>query len=669
MACKKIIISFFLLIFAGILSAQNKVSISSPDGQLVFSFALNQGRPEYSVKYKNKVLIEHSRLGLAFINNEFFGEDIEVKHITVSSGTDDYNLPEGKTSNVHDTYEEASIPMQAKKADKRLVFLRVRAFNDGIAFRYEFPLKNGRTNYILTDENTDFNLLNNPTARVAFLEDFFTSHEHRYNILPLHDIKNDTLMDMPALFEFPGKIYMAITEANLVDYAGMSLIKKNGMLMSQLTPLPGQSSIKVKATLPHHSPWRVMMISDRIGALIESNLLTDLSEPCKIQDLSWLKPGKASFHWWNGDIMPDTTFEPGVNFDFDKYYIDFCARNGIEFHTVIGYRNVAWYQNDGIGYDVGPNTDVTKPRPGLDIEEICAYAKTKGVGIRFWVQWKALYPKIDTAFALFEKWGIKGMMVDFLNRDDQEMVKIQEEILQKAAAHHLEIQFHGAYKPTGLSRTYPNESTREGTLNYENDKWGNLITPDDDINIPFTRLLAGPTDYHLGGFRAMPLATFKNLFTRPHVLATRCHMLAMYVILENHMSMVCDYPEAYEGQKGFDFIREIPTVWDQTVVPGAQVGQWVSIARRKGTDWYVGTITNSAARTVAIPLTFLPPGNYHAEIYKEKPDAINNPNDLSQESMDVTSSDTDKNRTAFRWWPGDEDISSLICLKIFMMFR
>lgn len=642
MACKKIIISFFLLIFAGILSAQNKVSISSPDGQLVFSFALNQGRPEYSVKYKNTVLIEHSRLGLAFINNEFFGEDIEVKHITVSSGTDDYNLPEGKTSNVHDTYEEASIPMQAKKADQRLVFLRVRAFNDGIAFRYEFPLQNGRTNYILTDENTDFNLLNNPTARVAFLEDFFTSHEHRYNILPLHDIKNDTLMDMPALFEFPGKIYLAITEANLVDYAGMSLIKKNGMLMSQLTPLPGQSSIKVKATLPHHSPWRVMMISDRIGALIESNLLTDLSEPCKIQDLSWLKPGKASFHWWNGDIMPDTTFEPGVNFDFDKYYIDFCARNGIEFHTVIGYRNVAWYQNDGIGYDVGPNTDVTKPRPGLDIEEICAYAKTKGVGIRFWVQWKALYPKIDTAFALFEKWGIKGMMVDFLNRDDQEMVKIQEEILQKAAAHHLEIQFHGAYKPTGLSRTYPNESTREGTLNYENDKWGNLITPDDDINIPFTRLLAGPTDYHLGGFRAMPLATFKNLFTRPHVLATRCHMLAMYVILENHMSMVCDYPEAYEGQKGFDFIREIPTVWDQTVVPGAQVGQWVSIARRKGADWYVGTITNSAARTVAIPLTFLPPGNYHAEIYKEKPDAINNPNDLAQESMDVTSSDTIK---------------------------
>jgi len=230
-------------------------------------------------------------------------------------------------------------------------------------------------------------------------------------------------------------------------------------------------------------------------------------------------------------------------------------------------------------------------------------------------------------------------MVDFLDRDDQEMVKIQEEILQKAAAHHLEIQFHGAYKPTGLSRTYPNESTREGTLNYENDKWGNLITPDDDISIPFTRGLAGCTDYHLGGFRAMPQNDFKVLATRPHVLATRCHMLAMYVVLENHMSMVCDYPEAYEGQPGFDFIREVPTVWGQTVVPGAEVGEWVCIARRKGNDWYLGAINNSKPRTVSVPLSFLSPGNYIAQIYKDAPDGANHPNQLVKETISVTSSD------------------------------
>lgn len=639
MITRKTIISLFFISCFNFLFAQNKASISSPDKQLNFMFGLAQGHPEYSVRYKNKNLIEHSTLGLTFIGNDFFGSDVETGHITITDGVDDYTLPAGKTSKVHDTYREAAIPMQERNGKKRLIYLRIRVFNDGVAFRYEFPEQNNWHEYTLTDENTSFNLSGNPTGRIAFLENFTTSHEHRYDVLPLKDIKNDTLMDMPVLFEFPGKIYMAITEANLVDYAGMSLIKRGGILSSQLSPLPGQEAIKVKAILPHHTPWRVMMISDRIGTLIESNILTNLSEPCRIQDLSWLKPGKATFHWWNGDISPDTTWEPGLNFDFEKYYIDFCARNSIEYHTVIGYRQVAWYQNDGEQYAPGPNTDITKPRPGLNMQAICDYAKTKGVGIRFWVHWQALYPKLDSAFTLFQKWGIEGMMVDFMDRDDQEMVKIQEEILQKAAAHHLEIQFHGAYKPTGLSRTYPNESTREGTYNYENDKWGNLITPDDDINIPFTRGLAGCTDYHLGGFKAMPHANFKVQTLRPHVLGTRCHMLAMYVILENHMSMVCDYPEAYEGQDGFDFIREVPTVWDQTVVPGAETAQWVSIARRKGTDWYIGTINNSTPRTVTIPLDFLSAGNYQAEIYRDAPDAVNHPNLLIKETKKVNSSD------------------------------
>jgi alpha-glucosidase len=495
-------------------------------------------------------------------------------------------------------------------------------------------------NYTLTNENTNFNLTGNPTTTAGYLENFTTSHEHRYSVLPLNEIKNDTLIDVPALFTFPQKIYMAITEADLLDYAGMCLIKHNGILTSQLTPLPNQTLIKVKAILPHHTPWRVMMISDQVGDLIASNILTNLSEPCAIKDLSWLAPGKATFHWWNGDISPDTTWEPGVDFEFNQYYIDFCARNNIQYHTIIGYRKVAWYQNDGMDYQPGPNTDILKPRPGLDIQALSDYAKSKGVRLRFWVHWQALYPKIDSAFALFEKWGIEGMMVDFLDRDDQQMVRMQQEILQKAAEHHLEIEFHGAYKPTGLSRMYPNESTREGTLNYENDKWGNLITPQDDINVVFTRLLAGPTDYHLGGFRAMPESNFIVQATRPHVLGTRCHMLAMYVVLENHLAMVCDEPQAYEGQPGFDFIKEVPTVWDETVVPGAEVGEWVSIARRKRTDWYVGTINNSKEKTVIIPLKFLSAGNYHAVIYKDSADAVNHPNQLIKEEKTVTSSDS-----------------------------
>ena len=636
---KKGLLALVFTISFTVVIAQNKITVSSPSAAITFIFQLEKGRPSYAVRYKNKGLVEHSMLGLTFADGGFFGNDITVGNATLTDGVDDYDLPAGKTSKVHDAYKEAAIPMQQRTGSKRLIWLRVRVFNDGVAFRYELPGQTNWHEYTLTDENSQFNLSGDPIARVAFLENFTTSHEHLYNVLPLNEIRNDTLMDMPALFEFPGKVFMGITEANLLDYAGMSLIKRNGILMSQLTPLPGQELVKVKASLPHHTPWRVMMISDRVGALIESNILTNLAAPCKIKDLSWLKPGKATFHWWNGDISPDTTWEPGENFDFEKYYIDFCARTGIEYHTVIGYRQVAWYQNDGVQYAPGPHTDVTKPRPGLDIQALSDYAKSKGVRLRFWVHWQALYPKLDSAFALYEKWGVEGMMVDFLDRDDQEMVKIQEEILQKAAAHHLEIQFHGAYKPTGLSRTYPNESTREGTLNYENDKWGNLITPDDDINIPFTRGLAGCTDYHLGGFRAMPQSSFKVLATRPHVLGTRCHMLAMYVVLENHMSMVCDYPQAYEGQPGFDFLQKVPTVWDETVVPGAEVDQWVCIARRKGADWYIGIINNGTQRTVSIPLDFLGLHHYEAERYRDAPDALNNPNKLIKETTPLKSSE------------------------------
>ena len=502
------------------LCAQEPLMIASPNGKIVFSFNLINKTPVYSVYFNKKILVEPSNLGLNFADKNFT-KDLELGNPIITDTIIDYELFAGKTKQVHAHFKQAVCPLVEISAPFRKINFTVRVFDDGLAFRYEYPEQKIWSNYTLLDEQTSFKLKGDPIVYTLFLPNYTSSHEGTYSSLPLSWVKQDTLMDLPTLFEFPGNTYLAITEAALLDYAGMYLLKQGNTLISKLSPLPGQSSVKVKARLPHQSPWRVMLISDRIGAMLESNIITSLNDPSKIKDLSWLHPGKTTFPWWNGNVVPDTLNAPGNNFVTAKYYIDFCARNGIEYHSMVEYGLHQWYMDDGISFMPGPHADVTTAVPGLDMKQVCDYAKQKGVGIRVWVHWAALYPKIDSAFAKFEQWGISGMMIDFMDRDDQEMVNIQTEMLQKAADHHLHIQFHGAYKPTGINRTYPNEFTREGTLNYEADKWNPKgITPDHDITIPFTRMLAGSTDYHLGGFRAIPTNQFRAQYTRPLQLGT-----------------------------------------------------------------------------------------------------------------------------------------------------
>lgn len=633
-----LILSFFAF-------SQRHIRISSPDKAITFSFRLTKTAPVYSVSYRGDELISDSELGLSFLEAGSFKHNLKLLRPLFREAEEKYQLIAGKTSAVNERFSEVLLPLWESVKPFKQINLLVRVFNDGVAFRYEFPQQTNWKAYHLTDEHTTFRMKGDPDVLTLFLSNYTSSHEGTYSSLTLSEIKEDTLMDMPTLFTFDNGTYMAITEAALVDYAGMYLTKRNGILTSQLSPLPEQPvlsedqwPVKVRATLPHRTPWRVLMISDKMGDLIESNILTNVNEPSKIEDVSWIKPGMTTFPWWNGTIVEDTSFVHGNNFETNRYYIDFCARNGIEYHSVVEYGGHEWYVSDGSSYQPGPNTDVTQPVPGLDMQQICDYAREKGVGIRVWVHWAALYPKLDEAFALFEKWGIKGMMVDFMDRDDQEMVNIQEEILRKAAAHKLHIQFHGAYKPTGLSRTYPNEFTREGTLNYEVNKWGK-ITPDHDLNIPFTRMLAGPTDYHLGGFRAVPDSMFQVQYERPLMVGTRCHMLGMYVVLENYQGMLCDYPTAYEDEPGFEFLKTVPTIWDETKVLGNEVSQYITIARRSKEDWFIGSVTNSTPRDVKIPLSFLPEGEYEAEIFRDAEDTNVNPNNLVKESREVNRRD------------------------------
>jgi alpha-glucosidase len=332
---------------------------------------------------------------------------------------------------------------------------------------------------------------------------------------------------------------------------------------------------------------------------------------------------------------------PELNFATHKKYIDFCAAHHIAYHAVITVApGRPWYVQSGPpGYDPRPDTDILAPRPDLGLPRILEYAKKKGVGIRLWVYWKPLSEKLEEAFALYERWGIKGLMVDFMDRDDQEMVEWQEKVLQVAARHKLHIQFHGSYKFSGEQRTYPNLFNREGVLNLEYLKWADNCTPQHDVDVAYTRALAGPVDYHLGGFRAAARDKFQPRDEKPEVLGTRCHQLAMYVVFENPMPMVCDYPEAYEEQPGFDFLKEIPTTWDETQFVVGEPGEFIVVARRSGKTWYLGGMTNWTRRKLKIPLDFLGDGPFAAFLRTDDMSQRADPNVIREERVLV-----DKNR-------------------------
>lgn len=621
-------------------SAQQNVSVSSPDGKLKFLLKITPETVSYEVNYKKQLLVENSLLGFSFDNGEF-GSNLKTGKVRRKSIDETYELVVGKVSSARNHCNEMIVPLQEKEAPGRLINLVVRAFNDGVAFRYEFPEQEGWNSYVMYDEKTQFRLNGNPMTLLMYLPGYINTHEGVYTHTEYDKIAKKRLIEMPVTLEFDNGIYMSITEAAVRDYAGMYLVKEKNGFAGKLSPRLGQEKIKVEINeFPHCTPWRVLSVADRVGGLLETNILTSLNEPCKIEDTSWIKPCRTTFTWWNGNVVPDSTFSPGNNFETNKYYIDFAARNGLDAHGIYGYAETPWYYDDNFNFGwAGPNADITRPIPCLNMPRIVEYAKSKEVGIHLWVHWRPLYDKLEEAFALYEKWGVKGLMVDFLDRDDQEMIRIQEEILQAAARHRLFIQFHGSSKPSGLTRTYPNEFTREGTLNYEVCKWDTLVNADHDISVPFTRLLAGPTDYHLGGFRALPRDEFKIQYVNPYVMSTRCHMMAMYVVLENHLTSLCDTPMAYEGQPGFEVLRTVPGTWDEMRVPLAEFNKYVTVARRNGTDWWIGTLNDGTARTLNLKLDFLGEGEYRAEIYTDAPDAEKNPNHLSKEIRTVTRKD------------------------------
>lgn len=600
------------------------VDVRSPNGRVRLEFALQrhgetESVPCYRVYFKDQPVIQTSPLAIDLENAPSLGGPCTLESVRTHSRHDAWTMFPGKRSQVVNHYTEAVVTLRERTPPQRHWELILRAYDDGAAFRYRFPAQEGWPRLAVAGERTDFHLPDGTIAYALPLNSFTTSFEGRYQKKPVAAIPEKWLIGLPLLLECPGHCWAAITEANLTDYAGTYLAHVGGpaaVLTSRLSPLPKEPKVAVRAALPHVSPWRVVMLAEDAGRLIESDLVLNLNEPCALADTSWIRPGKTTFPWWNGFHLENVPFQPGLNTATMKHYIDFCAEAGIPYHSLDGIDNVGWY-----GCQIGhphKDADPTKAVPAIDMPELLHYAQAKGVRLRLWLHWKDVKDHIDKAFPLYRSWGIEGVMLDFMDRDDQEMVNFLRDVLKKAAANHLTVTLHGVFKPTGLERTYPNLLTSEGVLNLEYNKWDKLgCPPEHELTVAFTRMLAGPLDFHQGSFRGVRVEDFKPRDKAPLVMGTPTHMLASYVVYQNHLPMVADYPSAYRGHPALPMLARIPTSWDDTKVLSGALGEYLVIARRQNIDWYIGAMNGRQGRALQVPLAFLQTGRYQAEIYAD----------------------------------------------------
>ena len=579
-------------------SGSDPVVVRSPDGRLeieLFTRATSgaPGQLQYRVSSSGETVVTASNLGVRLKKGPELGRNgaiVRSESVEIDAAFEQYP---GKRRQVVDRATETTLTLRergTKSLEWRLV---VRAYDDAIALRYQFPRQPGWSALELADELTEFAFPEGAVATALPLASFTTSHEGRYERRRVDEIPADRLLALPLLVELPAVGSAAVLEANLTNHAGMYLQRGNApgsAFVSRLSPRPGEPKLAVRATLPHESPWRVILISKEARQLLESDTVLKLNAPSAIQDTSWIKPGKTTFPWWNDYYETGVPFKMGLNTETARYYIDFCAEYGIPYHTLDG--STTWPGTAGPSHPTEA-TDITQGIDGLDLKGVIDYARQKGVRLRLWMHWEAAKRHMARAFPLYRAWGIEGVMIDFMDRDDQEMVRFQRELLQLAADNHLTVTFHGVAAPTGLERTFPNLLNSEAVRNLEYDKWDeDGVTPEHDVTVPFTRMLAGPLDYHQGTLRGVPLEQFKPRVAEPVVIGTPSRMLASYVVLQNHLPMMADYPSAYRRHPLARVMAAVPATWDDTKVLAAKVGEEVVIARRSGNDWWIGAMTD-----------------------------------------------------------------------------
>ena len=606
---KRTFILALLSVITGYWAVAKEYKLSSPDNKI--SVTVNVGADiKWSATIEGKEVINNSKIAMMLVNGRVLGENEKVTKVSLSKLNDIIRpVVANKRSEIKDNCNILTISFNSGFS------LQFRAYDDGVAYRFETSFKDDIT---IKNEVSEYAF---PAGSHSWypLESSFMSHNERTFIYSsLDTIAKKHLASLPTLFQVNG-VDVLVTESDIEDYPGMWLIGGgSGKISGIWSKYPDTEKLtrdrdlfvtstkdyiaKTKGTRTF--PWRAFVIAQNDVKLIESDLVYKLAPPNKIEDTKWIKPGHVAWDWWNANNLYGVDFRAGINNDTYKYYIDFASKNGIEYVIL----DEGWY----------PLGNVLVSVPGINVPELCKYAESKHVGIILWVVWKTFWDNIDEAIVLYEKWGVKGVKVDFMQRDDQKVVNFYLEAARKTAEHHLLIDFHGAYKPDGLGRTWPNALTREGVKGMENDKWSKDVTPEHDVTLPFTRMIAGPMDYTPGALVNMDKANFTPNFTRPESQGTRAHQVALYVIYESPLQMLADSPSNYmKEQETTDFIVKIPVVWDDILGIDGKVGEYLLLARRSGKDWFVGAITNWTSRDIDLDLSFLPAGSYSMGIFKD----------------------------------------------------
>jgi alpha-glucosidase len=634
---------FFLLLFCpGVICAQKaKVyEVKSPDGAIVLKVE-SGAKMFWSVQHKGQQLIAPSAISLTLQSGEVLGDQANVTNSKTESVNTEFNAINYRKTVVHDIYNQLTLNC---KGDYGVIF---RVFNEAVAYRY-FTKRKGEI--VIKNEEANFNFTEDHKAFIPYLRDyrdgkvFNASFESLYKEHKISEFISDSLAFLPLLVELNNGKKILLIEADLEEYPGMFLIlneTKKGFKGIYApypleTKMAGYNNINIIPTKRadyiaktdgiRSFPWRAIVISEQDKDLLNCDIVQKLASPSRIEDISWIKPGQVAWDWWNNMNISGVDFSAGKNTSTYKYFIDFAAKYKIPYILLDGGWNV--------------RGDLAKAIPSINLEELIAYGNQKGVGLIVWASWMDILQQKGKVFPYYNKVGIKGLKIDFIDRDDQVAVASTYEIAKLAAENHLLVDYHGVFKPTGLQRTYPNVVGYEGVYGLENFKWANPDGPRYAVTIPFIRNLAGPMDYTSGAMRNSNRENFRAINSNPMSQGTRVNQMAQYVIFEVPNQMLSDNPTIYMKEyECTDFITKVPTIFDETIPLDSKVAEYVAIARRKGETWFVGAMTNWTPRELTIDFSFLKPGNYQAEIFRDGINADRDATDYKKEVVNISAGD------------------------------